>query len=73
MSLKVIQQYFPSELQTRMSIACEKAEGVIFEKGLLTKEPNLCHGSTGNALALPSSQREHFMAFTTVETIAKGK
>ena len=56
-----------------MGIACEKAENLIFEQGLLTKEPNLCHGSTGNALALPASQREHFMAFTAAEIIAKGK
>ena len=56
-----------------MSIACEKAREVTFNKGLLTKEPNLCHGSTGNALALLSSQRELFMAFTTTETILKGK
>lgn len=56
-----------------MGIACEKAENLIFEQGLLTKEPNLCHGSTGNALALPTSQREHFMAFTAAEIIAKGK
>lgn len=72
-SLKAIQQYFPSELRKRMSIACNNAEKLIFDKGLLTKEPNLCHGSTGNALALPSPQREHFMAFAPAETIAQGK
>ena len=72
-SLKAIQQYFPSELQKRIGIGCQKAEDLIFEKGLLTKEPNLCHGSTGNALALPSAQREHFIAYTTAETIANGK
>ena len=72
-SLKAIQQYFPSELQKRFSIACVKAENLIFDKGLLTKEPNLCHGSTGNALALRSSQQEHFMAFTTAEAITRGK
>lgn len=72
-SLKAIQRYFPPEFQTKISIACKKAKNLIFEQGLLSKEPNLCHGNTGNALALPTSQRNHFMAFTTAETIAKGK
>ena len=72
-SLNAIQQNFPPELQSRLNTACKKAEDFIFENGLLTKEPNLCHGSTGNALALPSPQREHFMAYTTAETIAEGK
>ena len=72
-SLKAIQQYLSPELEKRIGIACQKAENLIFEKGLLTKEPNLCHGSTGNALSLPLSQREHFMAYTTAETIARGK
>ena len=72
-SLKAIQRYFPSELQEKIGTACKLGERVIFEKGLLTKEPNLCHGSTGNALALPSPYREHFMAFTIRENIEKGK
>ena len=72
-SLKAIQQYFPSELQEKIGIACKLAEKCIVEKGLLRKEPNLCHGTTGNALALPSPRREHFMMYTTAATIMEGK
>ena len=71
--MRAIQQYFPSELKEQIGVACKLGEKVIFEKGLLTKEPNLCHGTTGNALALPSLQREHFMAFTVRKTVEKGK
>ncbi|KAL8829170.1 MAG: hypothetical protein Q9191_002164 [Dirinaria sp. TL-2023a] len=71
-SLKAIQNYVPSELKDKIGIACKLGESVTFEKGLLTKEPNICHGSTGNALALPSPYREHFMAFTSRKTIENG-
>jgi hypothetical protein len=37
-----------------------------------TKEPNFCHGITGNALALDGSQREHFLCFATPERIEQG-
>lgn len=39
----------------------------------MIKEPNLCHGTSANALALSSPQREHFMAFTMADIIKKGK
>lgn len=42
-----------------------KAGKAIWERGLLTKEPCLCHGITGNALALSGEQKEHFLAHTT--------
>ena len=71
-SLKAIQQYFPPELQENIGIACKLAQKCIFEKGLLRKEPNLCHGITGNALALPSPFRDHFMIYTSNDVIVKG-
>ena len=49
----------------RMDGAIVKARKAIWERGLLTKEPCLCHGITGNALALSGEQREHFLAHTT--------
>ena len=67
--MKAIRRYFGAELQERIRVACELAEKLIFEKGLLTKEPGLCHGATGNALALPSPEKEHFMAYSSAEVI----
>ncbi len=37
--------------------------------GLLTKEPDICHGITGNAMTLEVRQREHFLCFATPERI----
>lgn len=50
----------------------QEAQKCVLEKGLLTKQPNLCHGATGNALALPSPYREYFMKYATAEAIDKG-
>lgn len=63
-SLISIQQYFP-ELQDRINRAVEKGRECIKERGLLTKEPCLCHGITGNALALEDKDFEHFLTYTT--------
>jgi Lanthionine synthetase C-like protein len=49
----------------RMDDAVEEGRDAIWERGLLVKEPCLCHGITGNALALCGEQREHFLAYTT--------
>ena len=38
----------------------------------MTKQPNLCHGTSGNALALPAPLREHFLSFTTEEAVRSG-
>ncbi|MCJ1358352.1 MAG: hypothetical protein MMC33_008351 [Icmadophila ericetorum] len=72
-SLVSIRPYFPN-LQPRIDAAIEKGRTFIWEKGLLTKEPNLCHGVTGNMLAFEQGgeQREHFMAYATVEGIERG-
>jgi hypothetical protein len=56
----------------RMDDVIRKGAKAIWERGLLTKEPCLCHGITGNALALSSEQRQHFLAYTTL-TIVRDK
>jgi hypothetical protein len=56
---------FPS-LQPQLEAAVLRAREVVWQKGLLVKEPCLCHGISGNALALDGEQREHFLAYTTV-------
>ncbi|KAK7520251.1 hypothetical protein IWX49DRAFT_337251 [Phyllosticta citricarpa] len=63
-SLQSIRQYFP-KLQERMDRAIKKGQECILERGLLTKEPCLCHGISGNALALDDPHFEHFLTFTT--------
>ncbi|KAI4160842.1 MAG: hypothetical protein LQ342_005367 [Letrouitia transgressa] len=72
-SLPVLYPFFPAETQTRIDAAVEKAQDCIWERGLLTKEPCLCHGATGNALALEEGvRREHFLAYTAIVTRKKG-
>jgi len=67
-SLVALRPHFPN-LQPRIDSAIERARRCILEKGLLVKEPSLCHGITGNALALASPQLENFMAYTTAGII----
>ena len=73
-ALKAIEPHlsFDPSLQDRVASACKRAQQCVVEKGLLTKQPNLCHGTSGNALALPTPWREHFLDFTTAEAMDKG-
>jgi hypothetical protein len=71
-SLVAIQPYFTSHLQARIDAAVERGRELIWEKGLLTKEPNVCHGIIGNALALEVPKRDHFLSFATLEKIKQG-
>ncbi|KAL9601499.1 MAG: hypothetical protein Q9219_002451 [cf. Caloplaca sp. 3 TL-2023] len=73
LSLPLIQQYFDQTTQMQITTALEKARECIWKRGLLTKEPNLCHGITANGLALTSPQRENFMAYTSASMIKRGK
>lgn len=69
-SLMALGPHFPN-LQSRIDRAIESGRRCILEKGFLVKEPNLCHGITGNALALASPQLEHMMAYTTGQIIGE--
>ncbi|KAH8893442.1 hypothetical protein GQ53DRAFT_114910 [Thozetella sp. PMI_491] len=74
MSFMKLRPHVPEEMQKRFDVAIERGRKEVWEKGLLTKEPNLCHGITGNMLAFEDwEQRKHFMAFTTMEAIQEGK
>ena len=70
-SLLPLRAYFPA-LQGRIDSAVARARACTWSEGLLTKEPSLCHGSTGNALALEDSQMEHFMAASMRDKLAQG-
>jgi hypothetical protein len=63
-SLVSLRPYFP-RLQGKIDVAIEKGRKAILDRGLLTKEPCLCHGISGNALALDDQDFEHFLTFTT--------
>jgi len=63
-SLLSIREHFP-KLKSRIDTAIRKGRECIWERGLLTKEPCLCHGISGNALALEDKECEHFLTYTT--------
>ena len=63
-SLLSIQKHFPN-LKDRIDKVVSKGRQCILERGLLTKEPCLCHGISGNALALEDKEFEHFLSYTT--------
>ncbi|RDW60552.1 hypothetical protein BP6252_11935 [Coleophoma cylindrospora] len=71
-SLSAIRQYLPS-LHDQIDRAVTKGREITWAQGLLKKEPNLCHGITGNAFVFPPGpQRDHFLAHATEEMITKG-
>ncbi|KAL5428774.1 hypothetical protein PMIN04_000641 [Paraphaeosphaeria minitans] len=73
-SLLAIKEYFPEKpLAGRIQAAIEKGQRLIFEKGVIKKEPCLCHGVTGNALALDTDDRNHLLSFATPRAVAEGK
>lgn len=63
-SLISIREHFPN-LHDRIDAAIAKGRAAIRERGLLTKEPCLCHGISGNALALHEDECNHFLTYTT--------
>ncbi|KAI9867357.1 MAG: hypothetical protein M1813_008915 [Trichoglossum hirsutum] len=70
-SLSKLKPHFP-QLASRIDDAIERAEACVWERGLLTKEPCLCHGVTGNALAINEKREfEHFLG-VVVKGRAKG-
>ncbi|KAI1322313.1 hypothetical protein F5Y16DRAFT_416145 [Xylariaceae sp. FL0255] len=74
MSLMKIRRFFDEEIRNRIDRAIERGRKEIWKLGLLTKEPNLCHGITGNMLAFEDwGKRRWFMGFATREAIENGK
>lgn len=55
-----------------IDIAISKARNSIKQRGMLTKEPCLCHGATGNALALEGEERKVMMDWTQESVIRQG-
>lgn len=68
-SLVKLLPHFPT-LRAPIESAIQRGREYIWQKGLLRKEPNLCHGIVGNAVALEKGERrEHFLSFCTSDTL----
>lgn len=63
-SLLSVRPYFP-RLKDKIDRAVSQGRRAVKERGLLTKEPCLCHGISGNALALEGRDFEGFLSHTT--------
>ncbi|PKS09352.1 hypothetical protein jhhlp_003966 [Lomentospora prolificans] len=64
LSLVAVRDRCP-RLQAKIDAAVEKGRDCIWRAGILRKEPSLCHGLFGNALALDSARRNHFLSLAT--------
>ncbi|KAL9622687.1 MAG: hypothetical protein Q9160_002997 [Pyrenula sp. 1 TL-2023] len=71
-SFEAIQPYCSPELQQRLESSIQSSIRDIIDHGYLKKEPNLCHGVLGNALALKDEPQEQFMAYATAERVEEG-
>ena len=61
-----------STLTSKIDKAIDLARNDVWNRGLLTKTPCLCHGIAGNALALAGQKQfEHFLAYMTSEVLEK--
>jgi hypothetical protein len=69
LSLVAMRPHFTAHLQARIDAAVERGRKLTWERGLLTKEPNVCHDIIGNALALKAHERDYFLSFATPERI----
>lgn len=78
-SLSSLHPHFLSQagsapLISRIDQAVESARICTYERGLLIKQPCLCHGAVGNALAFDHDdpRREQFMRWSQASVIEKG-
>lgn len=68
-ALRSIRRHFPS-LHDRIDAVVSAVQNEVWRRGVLTKEPCLCHGTPGNALALDDdAQFQHFVALFTSEML----
>ncbi|KAH7393638.1 hypothetical protein BKA64DRAFT_746669 [Cadophora sp. MPI-SDFR-AT-0126] len=74
-SLLAIRKFFSGEeVQGRIEAAIEKGRECIWGKGVLVKEPNVCHGVLGNALAFEGDMRDAFLGIVgSPEDVWKGR
>lgn len=71
LSLESIRPHFPV-LRDEIDKVIARARQDVQARGLLTKEPSLCHGIAGNALALEShEQMATFLAYMTTDAMER--
>jgi len=67
--LQSLRAHFP-RLQSKIDSAISAARKDVWKRGLLTKEPCLCHGIPTNALALDDdAEFEHFLSCMSSDTL----
>jgi len=64
-SLSTIRKYFEPNLVQEIDTALERALQDVWQRGMIVKDPCLCHGIPGNALAL-MRDREKFVHFISM-------
>ncbi|KHN98841.1 LanC-like protein 1 [Metarhizium album ARSEF 1941] len=70
-ALQSLRPFYPM-LQERIDGAIEKGRQATWARGLLVKEPSLCHGLFGNGLALPKGEkRDHFLSLATPDSLQR--
>ncbi|UNI24162.1 hypothetical protein JDV02_009931 [Purpureocillium takamizusanense] len=70
-ALQSLRPHYP-DFAERFDKAIHKGREVTWAKGVLKKEPSLCHGVLGNALSLEKgSRRSHFLALATPDAVAE--
>ena len=67
-SLIRLRPYFP-RIQEQIDAAIESGRNCVWEKGILTKESCMCHGTTGSALVLDEARRGALLGYTTEDHI----
>lgn len=69
LALRSLRPHLP-ELQHRIDSSIAAAQRDIWKRGVLTKQPCLCHGIAGNALALDDdAEFQHFVAYMASDVL----
>ncbi|KAI9798401.1 MAG: hypothetical protein M1833_004795 [Piccolia ochrophora] len=71
-SLRSILPHASATITPRITAAIQRGEACVLERGLLRKQPGLCHGITGNALALRDAAFKQFLTLTTEDWVREG-
>ena len=59
----------PEDLKVKIDEVAEEARDDIWQRGVLRKAPCLCHGTTGNAIAMDKGRRERMMRWAVGDVV----
>ncbi|KAL9101425.1 MAG: hypothetical protein Q9163_003317 [Psora crenata] len=71
-SLLSVRDFAPDRMKEKINAAIEKAREDIWKRGVLTKEPCLCHGASGNAIALDERRRGDILRWAQRGVVKRG-